>query len=141
MLKLLIKFIVQHPVVLLTHAQNYADLAMVAFGRYVHVLRVRRTLYLISSVCLGLALLTGSMSALLWAAMPTLNAQTSWVLIALPVVWLVLSGVFFLFGKRQSHHHVFDGIHAQIEMDLLATVQEPAWLTLLHWWLTQSSHK
>ncbi len=141
MLKLLIKFIVQHPLVLLTHAQNYADLAMVAFGRYVHVLRVRRTLYLISSVCLGLALLTGSMSVLLWAALPLVNNSSSWVLIALPVVWLLLSGVFYWFGSRQLIHHLFAGIHAQIEMDLLANAQEPAWLTLLHWWLTQKSQK
>ena len=126
MRNVLFKLIVMQPEVLLTHAKNYADLALEEWQYAFAAWRWRVMLYVVSCVLLLLGVLTGLMSLLLWSALPVLHADNAWVLVALPVL-LLLAGVGVgVAAHRRTTSPLFAGIQEQLDLDMLAICQAKA---------------
>lgn len=120
MQNVLFKLIVMQPEVLLTHVKNYADLAVDEFQHAFAAWRWRVVLYAVSGALLGLGVLCGLISLLLWGALPVLHPDNSWVLVALPVA-LMLAGVGVgLAARGRSTSPLFAGIQEQLDLDMLA---------------------
>ncbi|WP_310615360.1 hypothetical protein [Limnohabitans sp.] len=126
MLSVLFKLIVMQPEVLLTHVKNYADLAVEELQHAFAAWRMRVLLYAVSAVLLGLGVLCGLMSLLLWGALPALNTDNAWVLVALPLVLLAAGCLVGIVAKRQAMSPLFAGIQEQIDLDMLAICQAKA---------------
>jgi hypothetical protein len=126
MFKLLLKFLVLPPELLKVHAQSYADLASQAWAQHLCTLKNRWVLYLLGALNLLLALILGGVALLLWCALPSIDARHAWVLLALPVALLALSGVCWAWGRRLRTRPMLDEIKAQIQLDLLAIEQAQA---------------
>jgi uncharacterized membrane protein YqjE len=123
MLSVLFKLIVMQPEVLLTHAKNYADLAVEELQHAFAAWRLRVLLYAVSLVLLGLGVVCGLMSLLLWGALPVLHPDNAWVLVALPLVLLFAGVGFGLAAQRHAMTPLFAGIQEQLELDMLAICQ------------------
>jgi hypothetical protein len=123
MFNVLFKLIVMQPEVLLTHVQNYADLAVEELQHAFAAWRWRVMLYAVSVVLLGLGLLCGLGAVLLWAALPVLHASTAWVLLALPLVLLTSGLVVGIAAQRRKLPQLFEGIQEQLDLDMLAICQ------------------
>ena len=90
MFSVLFKLIVMQPEVLLTHVKNYADLAVEELQHAFAAWRMRVLLLVVSVVLLGLGVVCGLMSLLLWGALPVLHSDNAWVLVAVPLVLLMV---------------------------------------------------
>jgi hypothetical protein len=119
MLRMLLKLIVTQPQWLLTHAQNYAALASESLADAFRAWKLRMVLYAISFTCLVLGLVCGVMALLLWAALPTLNPTNSWLLLALPVLFLSSSVFIYWVSQRYPLAPLFEAIQEQIKLDML----------------------
>jgi hypothetical protein len=126
MFNVLFKLIVMQPEVLLTHVKNYADLAVEELQHAFAAWRWRVMLYAVSVVLLGLGVLCGLGSVLLWAALPVLHASTAWVLLALPLTFLVVGLLFGIAAQRRKLPQLFEGIQEQLDLDMLAICQAQA---------------
>ncbi len=127
MLRLLLKMLVLPPVLLKSHAQAYADLASEVGARYLCTLKNRWVMYALSALTLLLALIFGGVALLLWSAFALHDAPHAWVLLALPVASLFLSGLCWWWARTQRLQPLLQDIQAQIALDLLAIrqVQSP----------------
>jgi hypothetical protein len=123
MFNVLFKLIVLQPEVLLTHAKNYADLAVEELQHAFAAWRWRVMLYAVSVVLLGLGVLCGLGAVLLWAALPVLHTSTAWVLLALPLVLLTSGLVVGIAAQRRKLPQLFEGIQEQLDLDMLAIGQ------------------
>jgi hypothetical protein len=56
----------------------------------------------------------------LWAALPVTAAQTSWVLLALPLVCEALAWVFYLAAQGRATPPAFAIMQEQLKLDVLA---------------------
>lgn len=123
MFKLLLKFLVLPPELLKVHAQGYADLASQAWARHLCTLKNRWLMYALSILSLLLALTLGGVALLLWGALPQIDKHHAWVLWALPMVFLALSGICWLLARSLRTRPIMDDIKEQIQLDILAIQQ------------------
>jgi hypothetical protein len=123
MLSVLLKLIVMQPEVLLTHAKNYADLAVEELQHAFAVWRLRVLLYAVSLVLLGLGVVCGLISLLLWGALPVLHPENAWVLLALPILLLLAGAVVGLAAQHRKKTPLFAGIQEQLDLDMLTICQ------------------
>lgn len=123
MMALLLKMMLLPPHLLKTHAQGYADLASEAGARYLCALKNRWTFYGLSVMSLVLALIFGGVALLLWGALPLHSAPRVWTLLALPVFFLLLSGLCCWWARRVLVQPLMQDIQAQIALDLEALRQ------------------
>jgi uncharacterized membrane protein YqjE len=126
MLGVLFKLIVMQPEVLLTHVKNYADLAVEELQHAFAAWRWRVLLYAVSVVLLGLGVVCGLMSLLLWGALPALHPNNAWVLVALPVALLLAGVAVGLAAQRHQTPPLFGDIQEQLDLDKLAICQAQA---------------
>lgn len=120
MFKLLLKLLVLPPELLKMHAQGYADLASQSWADHVCTLKNRWLLYGLSLVSAALGLGLGGVAVLLWGALPSIDTRTTWVLWALPLVCLALSGLLWAIAKRLRTRPLMQDIQEQLQLDLLA---------------------
>ncbi|MCO4089343.1 MAG: hypothetical protein HEQ17_10510 [Limnohabitans sp.] len=120
MLKQLIKLLVLSPGLLREHAQGYAALASQAWQQHLRVLQLRWALYALALVCGLLALGLGSVSCLLWAALPALSERHVLVLWALPLVWLAGGLLCFTWARSLRLPPLLDQLQAQVKLDVQA---------------------
>jgi hypothetical protein len=120
MLKLLIKLLVLPPELLREHARGYADLASQAWQQQLRALQLRWALYALAWVCAVLGLGLGSVSCLLWAALPGFSERHVWVMWALPLTWMGGSGVCFAWARSVSPSPLLDSLQAQLKLDVQA---------------------
>ncbi len=123
MLPLLLKMLLLPPDLLKSHAQGYVDLASEVGARYLCTLKNRWVLYGLSVLALLLALIFGGVALLLWSAFPLRDAPHAWVLLALPMVCLLLSGLCWWWARAQRLQPLLQEIQAQISLDLQAIRQ------------------
>lgn len=123
MLRVILKLIVMQPQLLLTHAQNYAALMSEGLQRALTAWRVRMLLLALSVTCTGLAGFSAIVAVLLWAALPMLNPVHSWILLVLPAGLFALGALFYWAAKHHEVESLFEEIHEQINLDLLAICQ------------------
>ncbi len=120
MLNVLLKLIVTQPQLLLTHAENYADLLTQVCRRSLMQWQRQWMLYALSVGFFVLGVACAAISLLLYSALPVLNPQSAWVLVVLPVVLLVISAVLFLMAKQSKVDPLLQDIQEQIALDILA---------------------
>ena len=123
MLKLLLKMLLLPPDLLQAHAKGYADLASELGARYLCALQSRWLMYGVSALMLTLALVLGGTAVLIWSALPLTDAPHAWVLVALPLTCLLVSGVCWVRARRLCLHPVWQDLQAQIQLDILALQQ------------------
>ena len=123
MFKVLCKLIVTQPQLLLTHAQNYASLMVEGWQQAVASWKTRLLMFGLSAISLLLGLACAAGALMLWAALPLLNPDHAWVLVALPLVLLVTSVLLYRAAQRCQLETLFDEVQAQLELDMLALGQ------------------
>jgi hypothetical protein len=123
MLTVLLKLIVTQPQLLLAHATNYADLMTEGVQHTFSSWKSRMLLFALSAVLLALGAFSGIGALLLWGALPSLNPQNAWVLVALPFVLLSMSVFFYSLACRCKTEPMFSDIQEQLNLDLLAINQ------------------
>lgn len=126
MFGVLFKLIVMQPEVLLTHVKNYADLAIGELQHAFAAWRLRVLLYMVSAVLLGLGVVCGLMSLLLWGALPVLHPDNAWVLVAVPLALLMAGVGVGVAAQRYAMTPLFAGIQEQLDLDMLAICQAQA---------------
>jgi hypothetical protein len=126
MFGVLFKLIVMQPEVLLTHVKNYADLAVEELQHAFAAWRMRVLLYAVSAVLLGLGVVCGLMSLLLWGALPLLHPDNAWVLVAVPLALLMAGVGVGAAAQRYPITPLFAGIQEQLDLDMLAICQAQA---------------
>jgi hypothetical protein len=120
MLSMLFKLIVKQPSLLLNHAQAYADLAVDETRRLTRRWRTRAMLYGASFVFFCLGLVLGGVAVMLWSALPVMAEQTSWVLLALPLLFEALALACFLVAQGRVDAPAFAIMQEQLKLDVLA---------------------
>jgi hypothetical protein len=120
MLSMLLKLIVKQPSLLLNHAQAYTDLALDETRRLTRRWRTQATFYGLSFICFVLGLVFGGVALMLWAVLPVIAEQTSWVLMALPVFCEMLAWAFFLAAQGRADAPAFAIMQEQLKLDVLA---------------------
>ena len=123
MMRLLLKMLLLPPDLLKSHAQGYVDLASEVGARYLCTLKNRWVMYALSVLTLLLALIFGGMALLLWSTFPLHDAPHAWVLLALPMACLCLSGLCWWGARAQRLQPLLQDIQAQIALDLQAIGQ------------------
>lgn len=83
----------------------------------------RLLLYGLSLGFLVLSAVSAAVSLLLFSALPVLNAQSAWILLAFPTVLLILSAFFFLIARQSKVEPLLQDIQEQLALDILA-IQE-----------------
>lgn len=126
MFQVLCKLIVTQPQLLLNHAQNYGSLLVEGWQQTVASWKARLLLYALSAISwlLGLACAAGAL--MLWAALPVLNPDNAWVLVALPLALWGASALLYQAAQRCQVEALFDDVQAQLELDILAIGQQPS---------------
>jgi hypothetical protein len=66
------------------------------------------------------------MAVLLWAALPMLSEQNSWVMWFLPGILFASSWLFWLLAKSYKIEPLFNDVQEQLNLDLLAICQASA---------------
>ncbi len=123
MMRLLLKMLLLPPDLLKSHAQGYVDLASEVGARYLCTLKNRWVMYALSVLTLLLALIFGGMALLLWSTFPLHDAPHAWMLLALPITCLCLSGLCWWGARAQRLQPLLQEIQAQIALDLQAIGQ------------------
>jgi membrane protein implicated in regulation of membrane protease activity len=120
MLNVLLKLIVTQPQLLLTHAENYADLFTQVCRRSFMQWQHQWMLYALSVGFFVVGVACAAVALLLYSALPALNPQSAWVLVVLPAVLLVISAVLFVMAKQSKVDPLMQDIQEQIALDILA---------------------
>jgi hypothetical protein len=123
MVRLLLKMLLLPPDLLKSHAQGYVDLASEVGVRYLCTLKNRWVMYALSMLTLLLALIFGGVALLLWGTLPLIDAPHAWVLLALPMACLFLSGLCWWWARTHRLQPLLQDIQAQIALDLQAIRQ------------------
>lgn len=123
MFKLLLKLLVLPPEWLKVHAQGYADLAHQSWRQHLCTLKNRWMLYALSALSLLLSLVLGGIALLLWGTLSLADAPHVWVLWALPLGFLLSSGLFWAWARSLRMRPMLDDIKEQIELDVLTLQQ------------------
>lgn len=123
MFRLLLKLLVLPPELLKVHAQGYADLASQVWTQHLRTLQSRWMMYALSALTLLLALILGGTAFLLWSVMPHNEMRHAWVLLALPLSLLGLSGLCWVRARSLRTRPVMNDIQEQLQLDMLAIRQ------------------
>lgn len=120
MLNVFLKLIITQPRLLLTHAENYGDLVMEVLQRASMQWQHRLFLYALSLGFFVFGLACAAVSLLLFSALPVLDAQSAWILPALPTLLLVISAILYLVAKRSTVEPLWQDIQEQLALDMLS---------------------
>jgi len=123
MLRVLLKLCVLEPQLLMAHVKSYSDLMVEALQQAMATWRLRLLMYAFAIVCLFFGIMGLTMAVLLWAALPALNEQNSWVMWFFPGVLLASSVFFWRLAKSYKSEPLFNDVQEQLNLDLLAICQ------------------
>jgi len=116
----LLKLIVTQPQLLLTHVENYADLLTQVCRRSLMQWQHQLLLYALSMGLFALGVTCAAFSVLLYSALPVLNPQSAWVLVALPAALLAMGALLLWMAKQCKVEPLLQDIQEQIALDILA---------------------
>lgn len=120
MLNVLLKLIVTQPRLLVTHAENYANLITQVYRRSFMQWQHQLLLYALSLGFFVLGVACAAVSLLLFSALPVLNPQNAWMLVVLPAVLLATSALLFLMAKKSKIEPLMQDIREQLALDILS---------------------
>lgn len=126
MLRVLLKLCVLEPQLLMAHVKSYSELMVEGLQQAIATWRLRLLMLGLSIACLVLGMLSATMAVLLWAALPMLSEQNSWVMWFLPGILFASSWLFWLLAKSYKIEPLFNDVQEQLNLDLLAICQASA---------------
>lgn len=121
--RLWLKIFLLPPELLRSHAQGYADLASAELTQHACRLKTRVLLCLLGAFSLLLGLGLGGVAVLLWSALPQLNTQRSWVLLALPLSLCLVGLALTWAAGVLKMMPLFPKLQQQIHLDMLTLQQ------------------
>jgi hypothetical protein len=107
----------------MAHVKSYSDLMLEGFQQALSIWKLRILMFSLAIGCLFFGVMSAIFSALLWAAIPLLNDQNSWLLFMLPLFFLALSWFFYILAKSYKIEPLFNDVQEQLNLDLLAICQ------------------
>ena len=110
----------------MAHVKSYSDLMVEGIQQAITTWKLRLIMYSLSLAFLFFGMLSATVSALLWAALPVLNEQNNWVLLTLPLVLFLMSFLFYFLGRSYKTVPLFNDIQEQLILDKLAICQASA---------------
>jgi hypothetical protein len=123
MMNVLLKLCVLEPKLLMAHVKSYSDLMVEGIHQALTAWKLRMLMLSFAFACMFFGALTSLVSVLLWAALPVLNEQNSWVLLVLPAVLFLLAWFFYAIAKSYKIEPLFNDVQEQLNLDLLAICQ------------------
>lgn len=118
-----LKILLLPPELLRSHAQGYADLASEELTQHACQLKKRLLLRVFGTASMLLGVSLGGVAVLLWSALPQINPQRSWVLLALPLSLCLLGLALVWSAGRLKAPPLFSKLHHQLQLDMLTLQQ------------------
>jgi len=116
----LFKLIFMWPQLMLNHARQSAALISGSLRVSFFHWKVRIFFYTLSALALCLGVFCSAFSLTLWAALPELNPQHGWILLAFPALIYAVSLLLYLAADRCKTKVFSTQIQEQLKLDLLA---------------------
>lgn len=113
------KVLLLPPGLLENHARNYADLASQELHQHVQGLKKRCVIWALSAISGLLGVGLGGVAWLLWSALPSVNPQRAWIMLALPVGLCLLSLALaaWAWACRLRQAPLFQALQHQLQLD------------------------
>jgi len=99
MFKTISQLLLIRPRFLIVRFKNLVDFFITEVENSITTLKIRIALYMVGIFFIGLGIICSAASILLWGALPVLNSNHYWVLVALPMIFLFIGGGFYFFGS------------------------------------------
>ncbi|MDO9284578.1 MAG: hypothetical protein Q7U26_06745 [Aquabacterium sp.] len=114
----LLHLITTRPQLLAAHAEAYAALASAEFPRIGAAWKRRALLDALALCAVGVAAVLAGVALMLWASLPAVPAQASWVLIGIPCLPLALAAWFAAAARSGSGRDALANLREQVQADL-----------------------
>lgn len=124
----LLRLITSRPLLLVQHAEAYAELVAAEMGAVSVVWKRRILLNGVALCCLGVAAILAGVSLMLWAVIPAPQIHSVWALLVAPLVPAVLAATCLLLARQRADGGAaFDRVREQVKADLamLRAVNDP----------------
>jgi hypothetical protein len=95
MFKTFTQLLILRPRSLIDRAKNLIYIFVNEIENSISKLKLKIAFYTISFFCFGLGTFSSAVSILLWAALPLLNPNNSWILIFLPMIFILIGVGFY----------------------------------------------
>lgn len=114
----LLHLITTRPQLLAEHAEAYAELASLEFPRIGAAWKRRVLLDALALCSLGVAAVLAGVALMLWAALPAVPAQASWVLIGIPLLALAAAACCAVAARGGGGRQALANVREQVQADL-----------------------
>jgi hypothetical protein len=114
----LLRLIATQPNLIVKHIESYARMLGDEVSLSTAALKRRVFVGGAAIIFLLLGLIFAGIGLMLWASLPQLRTDTSWLLLAVPGVALGLSTLFFVLLKSDSRPVALTKIKAQVQADV-----------------------
>lgn len=118
-----LKIFLLPPELLQRHAQGYAELASLELTQHACQIKTRFLLWTVGAFSILMGLGFGGVSVLLWSALPQMNTQKSWVLLALPLSFCLVGLVSTWAAGHLKIMPLFPKLQQQLHLDMLSLQQ------------------
>ena len=114
----LLHLITTRPQLLAAHAEAYAALASEEFPRIGAAWKRRALLDALALCSMGVAAALAGVALMLWASLPAVPAQATWVLIGVPLLPLVVAAWCAVAARSGSGLDALANLREQVQADL-----------------------
>ena len=118
MLKLIYKLIGFKPIYFVEYLSKSVEIISNEFKSSLNCLKQSIFLYLISFALICIGIITCLTSILLWAALPILDTQYSWILIFLPALIISIGVIFYVLACKHIAGHLFKKTIKHIKLEI-----------------------
>ena len=114
----LLQLIATEPQLLIDHAEGYAELAAAELGGYAATCKRRAVLSGAGLASLGVAAVLFGVALMLWGVMPLPLSPAAWVLVAVPLPFVLLAVGCLIAARKRPSEAAFGRLRQQINADL-----------------------
>lgn len=118
MLHPLLHLFATNPHLLGEHVEAYADLVSAEVGSATKRWKARVALYGMAVFLLMVGTVLAGVALMLWAVMPTINMQAPWLLLVVPLIPLLVSGLCIFRARSEPEQPAFNTLRNQVSADL-----------------------
>ena len=107
MFKILFRYLISQPNFLKLHVKNLTEFVLNEIEKSFISYKKKLILRALSIFFIGSGILSILLSVLLWGALPQLNPNNSWILIAQPVLLLVIGAILYWISTNKWTESIF----------------------------------
>jgi TM2 domain-containing membrane protein YozV len=107
MFKILFRYLISQPNFLKLHVKNLTEFVLNEIEKSFISYKKKLILRALSIFFIGSGILSILLSVLLWGALPQLNPNNSWILIAQPVLLLVIGAILYWISTNKRTESIF----------------------------------